>query len=205
MTITKEAFQTSYATLSQIFPSIKKDLESKDPAEQQAELQLRYLIMNEELDNAALELATRLMCVRCEKIYPGDNWTAKLIAYAKPVVSEEWPDVVRAIRENISGSSSRYDPQGYANKIKAMRKQCPLAYIVAEKLGFEYCADHIGSEVCIGQIRMACESEKNRAEKIGGYIEHYEDVSYGARVGVMSRLDITPTVKLLEKVRDETK
>lgn len=203
MTITKECFQTSYATLSQIFPSIKKDLESKSAQEQQAELHLRYLLLDSELDDHALETATKLMCIKCDKLYPGDNWSAKLIAYANPTIAEEWPDVVRAIRENISGANARYDPEGFSKKLKIMRDQCPLSYILAQKLGFEYCASNINSEICISQIRMACEAEKNRAEKLGGYIEKYEDVGKSVRVGELQKLNIGPALRLLESIKDE--
>lgn len=203
MSISKQCFQKSYAALSQIFPSIKKDLETKDVKEQQADLQLRYVLLDGELDDESLENGTRLMCLKCEKLYPGDNWTAKLISYSKPMISEEWTDVVRAIRNNIQGESSRYNPDRYKKQLRRMYEQCPLAFIVANKLGFQYCADNIQNEICISQIRMACEAEKNRAEIIGGYIDRYEDIGSEIRVGELQKLNVKPALRLLETIKNE--
>ena len=194
--ITKENFQTSLATLSQIFPSIKKDLEAKTPAEQQAEIAVRYRLLDD-LNDEQLTNATKAMCQKHKQLYPGDNWSAILIDYAKPRVEEEWTDVVKVIRDFLEGTSWHYDHEGCKKAIARMKDFCPLAYVVCLKLGFQNLAEHIYDQTTIAQIRMAVEAEKKRAEEIGAIVECFENDGH-KRVGRV--IPLAPK-KILEQIK----
>ena len=111
-------------------------------------------------------------------VFPNDDPFAKILDMASPRLVETQGDVIELAQEAVS----RF---GYVRENDAMawmESKSPLCAAAMRRIGFrEYCLSE-NPDVVRGQLRNVFETEKRRAQDLGGIVHSAQDLQNGKAI-----------------------
>lgn len=165
--ISEKCFKECVACLFKTFRSIENDFLKGSKDERNSALKLWHSALSSRLSDDQLRSGVHRMVLEVENLYPGTNWIAILCNYCKPKVAETPSDVCQMIMDVLSRVSFVYPSVETQKAVEDLKKKSPLAFAVAEKMGWKEMALADNSLVLRAQIRMCAESEIKRANEDG--------------------------------------